>query len=119
MPFLVEEYVRENGTVPYREWFDSLDAAAAAKVAVAKVRLSLGNTSNVKWFSGIGEYRIDWGPGYRVYLAKDGESLIILFGGGTKKRQEADIARAVALHAEYKARKAQAARRETKARKKR
>lgn len=119
MPFSIEEYVREDGSVPYQDWFDSLDAAAAAKVAVAKVRLSLGNTSNVKWFSGIGEYRIDWGPGYRVYLAKDGESLIILFGGGTKKRQEADIARALALHTEYKARKAQAARRGTKAQKKR
>jgi putative component of toxin-antitoxin plasmid stabilization module len=35
-----------------------------------------GNTSNVKWFAGIGEYVVDWDPGYRIYLAKDGESLI-------------------------------------------
>jgi putative addiction module killer protein len=41
----------------------------------------------VKWFDGIGEYRIDWGPGYRIYLAQDGADLIILYGGGTKKRQ--------------------------------
>lgn len=119
MPFRVEEYVREDGGVPYQDWFNSLDATAAAKVAVAKVRLSLGNTSNVKWFSGIGEYRIDWGPGYRVYLAKDGDSLIILFGGGTKKRQPANIARALELHAEFKARKAKAARQDVKSRKKR
>lgn len=66
----------------------------------------MGNTSNVKWFEGIGEVKIDWGPGYRVYLAKDGETLIILFGGRTKRRQEADIERAKELHAEYKARKA-------------
>jgi putative addiction module killer protein len=46
-----------------------------------------------------------WGPGYRIYLAKDGESLIVLFGGGTKRRQQADIERAKALHAEYKKRK--------------
>jgi hypothetical protein len=46
-----------------------------------------------------------WGPGYRVYLAKDGEALLLLFCGGTKKRQQADIATALALHAEYKARK--------------
>jgi putative addiction module killer protein len=91
---------------PYKEWFDSLDAQAAVKVATAKIRLELGNTSNVKWFSGIGEYVIDWGPGYRIYLAKDGESLIVLFGGGTKRRQQADIDRALALHVEYKARKA-------------
>jgi putative addiction module killer protein len=68
----------------------------------------MGNTSNVKWFSGIGEYRIDWGPGYRVYLAKDGEALIVLYGGGTKKSQPKDIERALSLHAEYKARKAAA-----------
>jgi DNA-binding phage protein len=60
--------------------------------------MELGNTSNVKWFSGIGEYVIDWGPGYRFYLAKDGDSLIVLFGGGTKRRQQADIERAKALH---------------------
>jgi putative addiction module killer protein len=59
----------------------------------------------VKWFAGIGEYVIDWGPGYRIYLAKDGESLMVLFGGGTKRRQQADVDRAKALHVEYKARK--------------
>lgn len=69
-------------------------------------RLSAGNTSRVKWFGGIGEYRIDWGPGYRVYLAADGEHLILLLGGGSKRHQQVDIERAQALHAEYKARKA-------------
>jgi putative addiction module killer protein len=68
--------------------------------------MELGNTSGVKWFAGIGECVIEWGPGYRIYLAKDGESLIVLFGGGTKRRQQSDIDRAKALHAEYKARKA-------------
>ena len=58
---------------------------------MAKARLELGNTSNIKWFEGIGEYKIDWGPGYRIYLAQDGKSLIVLFGGGTKKKQQADI----------------------------
>ena len=72
----------------------------------AKLRMELGNTSSVKWFAGIGEYVIDWGPGYRIYLARDGDTLIVLFGGGTKRRQQADIDRAKALHAEYKSRKA-------------
>jgi hypothetical protein len=54
MSVRIEEYVRENGSIPYREWFEDLDSQAAAKVAVAIVRLSLGNTSNVKWFDGIG-----------------------------------------------------------------
>jgi putative addiction module killer protein len=106
MSIRVEEYIRPDGSNPYKTWFDSLDPQAAAKVVTATSRLELGNTSNVKWFAGIGEYVIDWGPGYRIYLAKDGNPLIVLFGGGTKRRQQADIARAVALHQEYKFRKA-------------
>ncbi len=105
----VLEYIREDGRNPFREWFDSLDPQAAAKVATATLRLSLGNTSRVKWFAGLGEYVIDWGPGFRVYLARDGDSLIVLFGGGTKRGQQADIDRAKALLAEYKARKASGA----------
>lgn len=103
----VLEYIREDGSNPYQTWFNDLDAQAAAKVAVAKARLELGLTSSVKWFSGIGEYRIDWGPGYRVYLIQDGEDLIILLGGGTKKRQQKDIDEAKALYKEYKTRKKQ------------
>jgi len=106
MSIRVEEYIRPDGTNPYKTWFDSLDPQAAAKVVTATLRLELGNTSNVKWFAGIGEYVIDWGPGYRIYLAMDGNALIVLFGGGTKRRQQADIDRAVALHTEYKSRKA-------------
>jgi len=101
----VEEYLQEDGSNPYKRWFDSLDAQAAAKVTTAKLRLSMGNVSNVKWFGGLGEYVIDWGPGYRVYLAQDGATLIVLFGGGTKRGQQRDIDRAMALLAEYKARK--------------
>jgi putative addiction module killer protein len=101
----VQEYIREDGSNPYQKWFDDLDPIPAAKVTVAKSRLELGNTSNVKWFDGIGEYRIDWGAGYRIYLAQDGNQLIILFGGGTKKGQQSDIEQATALYQEYKRRK--------------
>ena len=105
MNIRVEEYIRADGSNPYKSWFDSLDAQAAAKVVTAKLRMELGNTSSVKWFAGIGEFIIDWGPGYRICLAKDGENLVVLFGGGTKRRQQANIDRAKTLHAEYKARK--------------
>jgi putative addiction module killer protein len=101
----VREYLRSDGSNPYKAWFDSLDAQAAAKVVTATLRLELGNTASVKWFGGIGEYVIDWGPGYRIYLARDGEALIVLFGGGTKRGQQMDIDQAKALHAEYKERK--------------
>ncbi|HKQ44230.1 MAG TPA: type II toxin-antitoxin system RelE/ParE family toxin [Rhizomicrobium sp.] len=106
MVIKVVEYIREDGSNPFKEWFDDLDAQAAAKVATATLRLEMGNTSNVKWIGAIGEYRINWGPGYRLYLGKDGEALIILLVGGTKKRQQTDIERAKNLLAEYKARKA-------------
>lgn len=104
----VVEYVRADGSNPYRAWFDGLHAQAAAKVATAVVRLELGNLSRVKWIGLIGECRIDWGPGYRVYLAKDGDKLIILLGGGNKQRQQGDIARAKMMWAEYRERKAAA-----------
>ena len=105
MTFKVEEYIREDATSPYRKWFDALSSQAAAKVTVAKLRMELGNISSIKWLDGMGEYVIDWGPGYRIYLAKDGDALIVLFGGGTKHGQQRDIDRAKELLAEYKARK--------------
>jgi putative addiction module killer protein len=77
MSLAVVEYVREDGSKPYQAWFDDLPAQTAAKVATARARLEMGNTSAVKWIGVIGEYRIDWGPGYRVYLAKNGEDLVI------------------------------------------
>jgi putative addiction module killer protein len=101
----VQEYLREDNSSPYQKWFNTLDATAAAKVAVAVSRLELGNTSNIKWFDRIGEYKIDWGAGYRIYLAQEGKQLIILLGGGTKKQQQADIEKAKALYHEYKKRK--------------
>ena len=101
----VKEYICSDGSNPYKKWFSSLNSQAAAKVTIAIARLKLGNTSNIKWFEDIGEYRLNWGAGYRIYLAQDGKELIILFGGGTKKRQQADIDRAKALHQEYKRRK--------------
>jgi len=55
-------------------------------------RLGLGNHSNAKGVGGgVLDLRIDFGPGYRVYLAKDGPYVVILIGGGTKKRQRRDI----------------------------
>ena len=110
MTLTILEYVRQDGSCPYRSWFNALDAQAAAKVTTATLRLEMGNTSRVKWIGAIGEYRIDWGPGYRIYLARDGNTLIVLLGGGTKRRQDADIERAKAAWAEYKARKADASR---------
>lgn len=102
---IVQEYLPKNQKSPFHEWFRSLPLAAAAKVSGALARMESGNTSNVKWIDGLGEYRINWGPGYRIYLIQEGNRLIILFGGGTKSRQTADIKRARTLIADYKAEK--------------
>ena len=83
-----------------------LDTVAAAKITIVKLKMEQGNLSNVKWFGGIGEYRLDWGPGYRVYIGKDGDRLIILLGGGTKKGQQRDIDKVESIWKEYKERKA-------------
>jgi len=102
----VREYLDRQGRNPYKVWFDRLNPEAAAKVATALTRLALGNVSNVKGVgSGVFEFRIDFGPGYRVYFGKDGERLVILLGGGTKKRQQNDISAAIANWENYKRRK--------------
>jgi putative addiction module killer protein len=85
--------------------FAYLNPKAGAKVATALTRLA-GNFSNVKGVgSGLFEYRIDFGPGYRVYFGKDGERLVIVLGGGSKKRQQHDIEAALANWQDYKRRK--------------
>ena len=89
----VREYLDHRGRSPYADWFNVLAPPAAAKVATAMTRLAQGSLSNVKGArSGVLECRIDFGPGYRVYLGRDGDRLVILLGGGTKKKQQKDIA---------------------------
>ncbi len=104
----IREYVDTESRSPYARWFNGLNARAAAKVATALVRMEQGNLSNTKGVgAGVSEYRIDFGPGYRVYFGKDGGTLIVLLGGGTKKRQRKDIETAQDLWREYKQRKRQ------------
>jgi putative addiction module killer protein len=84
----VRVYLDQTGKSPFADWFDDLDSQASAKVTMAVTRLGQGNFSNVKGVgSGVSEYKIDFGPGYRIYTGKYGDHLVILLGGGTKKRQ--------------------------------
>jgi putative addiction module killer protein len=72
-------------------------------VTIALSRIEQGNFSKVKGVgSGVFEYKIDFGPGYRIYFGKDGGRIVILIGGGTKKRQSQDIAEAQECWATYK-----------------
>src|SRR5437870_4878918 len=98
----IEEYAAE-GRSPFRQWFDGLDPQAAASVTVAIERLSDGNTSNVKPIGeGAAGLRIMRGPGYRVYFGWHGKVLVILLGGGTKRRQHNHIDAALRRWRDYK-----------------
>ena len=100
------EYLDAAGESPYRDWFESLNAQAAAKVTVALTRIQLGNLSNAKGVgAGVQEFRIDFGPGYRIYFGRDGDQFVILLAGGSKSRQQRDIAAAQKRWADYRKRK--------------
>jgi putative addiction module killer protein len=102
----VLEYVDAEGRSPYGTWFDGLNASAAAKVAAAVYQLAAGNRSNTKGVgSGVFERKIDFGPGYRIYFAKDGDSVVILLGGSTKQRQQLAIETAKERWVAYRHRK--------------
>ena len=102
----LREFEDEGGRRPFGVWFKALDVMAAPRVQRALARLEAGNTSNVKSVgAGVFELKIDFGPGYRVYFGKDGNEVVILLGGGTKKRQDRDIQTAHVLWQNYKSRK--------------
>jgi len=106
--FKIEAYVDARGNSPFVRWFDRLDARAAARVTTALSRIEQGNLSSAKGVgAGVVEARIDFGPGYRVYFGRDGATLIILLGGGTKVRQQRDIEAAKRLWRDYRRRRRQ------------
>jgi putative addiction module killer protein len=107
MAIKVKEYLTEKGENHYREWFNDLPVEHASKVAAARARMMAGSLGNVKPIDGtLKEYRIDWGPGIRIYLVQNGDTWIVLLGGGTKSGQKADIKQAKELRDEYNTRKA-------------
>jgi putative addiction module killer protein len=104
----VREYVDAAGRSPFTKWLRALNVQAAAKVTTALERIVEGNLSNVKTVGGgVLEYKVDFGPGYRIYFGRDGERLVILLAGGVKKRQREDIRLAKANWEDYRSRKTQ------------
>jgi putative addiction module killer protein len=103
----VEVYEDETGRRPFDDWFNALPPDYATKVLLARGRIEAGLTGGLRSVGeGIHEWRIDWGPGLRLYLAFDGKRLVLLLGGGTKRRQQADIRAARSRWADYQRRKA-------------
>ena len=100
--FEIREYLA-GGRSPFAEWFNGLDAMTAARVDRYIRRLEAGKFGAAKPLrDGVFELRLDFGPGYRVYYGREGRTIIILLGGGSKRRQDADIAAAVERWKRYK-----------------
>jgi putative addiction module killer protein len=102
----IRQYIDAKGRNPFERWYLNQGGATRARISIALGRLEQGNVANAKSVgAGVSELRLDFGPGYRVYFGRDGETIVILLGGGTKKRQQTDIAAARALWLEYKRQK--------------
>jgi putative addiction module killer protein len=99
-------FENESGDCPFERWYKTLDKVAFIKISAALTKIERGVHSNIKWFKGIGEFVIDSGPGYRIYLFLHGDHCIVLLGGGTKKSQQSDINQALDHYREFKARRA-------------
>jgi putative addiction module killer protein len=102
----LREYVTETGRNPFADWLHSLrDLNARARIRVRLNRVRLGNLGDHKSVGeGVTELRLDFGPGYRVYLGQDGDVLVILLCGGDKRTQARDIATAQQYWQAYKER---------------
>jgi putative addiction module killer protein len=91
--------VEVRQTATFATWLRALrDRQAKARILARIDRLSLGNPGDVRPVGeGVSELRIDYGPGYRVYFVRRGETAVVLLAGGDKRSQPRDIARALAL----------------------
>jgi len=99
----IRYYVDVGGNAPFAEWFAELEPVAGARITRAIARMEQGNFSNAKGVGeGVLECKIDFGPGYRVYFGRDGDTIVILLTGGTKKRQQRDIDAAKAYWRDYR-----------------
>lgn len=98
----VREYITEDGDSPYDDWLSGLDRKSRARVRVRVDRVSLGNFGDHKRLTEeLYELRLFFGPGYRVYIAREGTTVVILLCGGDKSTQKMDIKSAAALWADY------------------
>ena len=100
--FQVRELLLDDGSSPFGKWFSKLDHVSAVKVQVALARIEQGNVGSIKWFHGIGEIKIHWGAGLRIYVGKQGMQIILLLGGGHKGSQDKDIELALARWRQFK-----------------
>jgi putative addiction module killer protein len=91
MALTVREYLTADGKNPFREWLGSLTKAVRARIQARVLRFELGNLGDHKSLGeGVWEARVMFGPGYRIYFGKDGDSIVVLLVGGDKGSQAKD-----------------------------
>jgi putative addiction module killer protein len=102
----VRRYVSAAGKDFVGAWLKGLgDERARARINARIARLAVGNLGDCRFLrDGVSELRVDYGPGYRVYFARFGRTVVLLLYGGDKRRQSADIDRAIALLNDYQRR---------------
>ena len=99
----VVHYVSEDGTDSFDAWFRTQSPQVRARIQTRIDRMELGNFGDHRSVgAGVSGLRIAFGPGYRLYYGREGNTLVILLGGGTKARQAQDIATAQASWQAYK-----------------
>ena len=105
-PQTLQEYVTPEGKIPFREWLQRLhDVNARARVRVRLNRVRLGNFGDAKPVgNGVSELRVPYGPGYRVYFARAGSTIVLLLCGGDKSTQTRDISTAKDYWRDYRRR---------------
>lgn len=104
--YQIEDYQTVNGRLPFKDWLSALaDRQAKARVLTRIQRMVAGNLGDCKPIQdGVWELRIDYGPGYRVYYAQAGDKLLLLLIGGDKRKQQADIEKAIDYWQDWKRR---------------
>lgn len=106
MQFTLEYYKKENGAIPFDDWFFSLDTQTGIRIQKYIDKLELGTLGVRKGLKNkISELIIDFGPGYRVYYARVDKTILLILAGGTKRAQQRDIEKAKEYYQEYIMRK--------------
>ena len=104
-PYSIEYYLTLSGGKPFKEWLDGLDAVTRAKIRIRLDRVRLGNLGRVRNVGeGVHEFKIDYGPGYRVYYGSSGRRVVLLLLGGDKASQKKDVLRAKTYWEDFKKR---------------
>ncbi len=102
----IRHYLNRQGQDLYQGWLDNLrDRMAQARITMRINRIASGAFGDCRPVGdGVWELKIDYGPGYRVYYAQAGRSLVLLLLGGDKKTQQADINKAIEYWHDYQER---------------